>query len=224
MRLDVVGWGWPVTEGPSSTVASPRGNSVASSLTEDGDDPPVGAPGAMVGSSASVGGVAASPAVARSATGLVSVAAARWSSRSSSFQLGPQCATAFVWHLDQVVLDSRLKRVVPVGFEQAADCVDPPGQLDIQAVEIVTGMLAHFLNLLVSGSILDPRFMGCLARLERPRRNQRTTYFEEEVCLVSRLSDGDFVAHLHVNVPYHCSRRDSQDCHRLTTRLGPIRT
>ena len=58
-------------------------------------------------------------------------------------QLGPQCGTRLVRHVDQVVLDMGLAPVAPIGVELAADLINAAGQVDVQAVEVLAGAVAH---------------------------------------------------------------------------------
>ena len=52
-------------------------------------------------------------------------------------QLGPQCGTALVGDVDQIVLDARLAPLPPVGLELPANRVNSASYFDVQAVKVV---------------------------------------------------------------------------------------
>ena len=90
-------------------------------------------------------------------------------------QLGPQRGAALVRDVDQIVVDTRLAPLPPVGLESPADLVDAAGQVDIQAVEVVAGSVAHL------DSVLGPRSIGCSPPEPACRGQTTKTHFEEDV-------------------------------------------
>ena len=99
----------------------------------------------------------------------------RDAARAPGLQLGPQCGSPFVGHLAQIVLDARLAPLPPVGLEPPADLIDAAGQVDVQAVKVVAGSVAH------RDSVLGPRSIGCWPPEPACRGQPTKTHFEEDV-------------------------------------------
>jgi hypothetical protein len=83
-----------------------------------------------------------------------------------SAQLGPEDGTPIVRHVDQIVVDTPLASLTHVGFESPADVIDATDQVDVQAVEVVAGSVAHLEWVLGSSSV------GC-SLPERASRGQK---------------------------------------------------
>ena len=117
-----------------------------------------GGPGAMVGASAIVEGFGAvwgSGSRGRAGLGARDRLLRRAQLALQGLQFGPQCGSALVGDVDQIVLDARSAPLPPVGLEAPADLIDAAGQVDVQAVEVVAGSVAHL------DSVLGPRSIGC---------------------------------------------------------------
>ena len=63
----------------------------------------------------------------------------------------------------------------PVGLESPADLIDAAGQVDVQAVEVVAGSVAHL------DSVLGPRSIGCSPPEPACRGQTTKTHFQEDV-------------------------------------------
>ena len=131
---------------------------MASSWTEEGAAPGIGVvgggPGAMVGASAIVEGFGAvwgSGAVGGPASGRATVSSDWRSSRSRASSSARSAGRPSSGDVDQIVLDARLAPLPPVGLESPADLIDAAGQVDVQAVEVVAGSVAHL------DSVLGPQ-------------------------------------------------------------------
>ena len=136
-----------------------------------------GGPGAMVGASASVEGFGAvwgSGAVGGPASGRATVSSDGRSSLSRASSSARR-AGGLLGDIAQIVLDARSGPCSPVGLESPADLINAAGQVDVQAVEVVAGSVAHH------GSVLGSRSIGCSPPEPACCGQTTKTHFEEDV-------------------------------------------
>ena len=117
----------------------------------------------MVGASATLAGFGSARGIGAVGAGpeRATVSSAGRSSRSRASSSARSAGRPLVGDVYQIILDTRLASLPPVGLKSPADLINATGQVDVQIAEVVAGLVAHL------DSVLGSRFDRVAPRLAR---------------------------------------------------------